>query len=823
MAFVQDVPTPNVSTAAPVAPGDSSDVIRLGGVEDALKFAGRALSGFNDTARKVQADEVTADAVGGINDLLEERESAAGIERQVSGQIAQIGADGEITDEERTALEGIQVSRDFLQQARDTGVLSQQGFSTRLNALRRASVARAENLGIQTNIEQLFLQNQSLAKAPPVVDPTTKFITENMDALHGKGNWSTATAAEFVSSERKAQTLLTDLTTDAAQYSFTMTNHMNKVMQKMMTDQQNGIIFTEQDNANIALAANDQASGFLKALEEKRSALNNTGRLTSARSEQINAAAQSVMDVRDTYTKMLTDPKSLPNYFSFQQAATRATKGLELYNQLNMPPQLRAIEALTGANGGNNGIPGSVFIDLLDADSNRSNRIATLLAEQEGLGRSPDEFRKTMGQAIDQWLKGVSNEELVAKGIMLPELNRVLTMEVQRTPAQTTEEVEFKIGQQSGSLGPVPNDAGANTANMAAASQDFEQIFSESKRHNQTAEFTRSTKDMLRRHASELTGFVGAKTAFVLGVSPTGQVVVNFRPEAAANLDVLSPSDQRVSDSLRAQLQVFGDYAGKAINSGMMTVDDLSDMITPDRSLVDPRTGETIDAFTGAGATEQAAINRLTPRFAPDTNFPEVPENLRLQGVTEQVDSDIQAAIQLESSGDAGAINPGSGAAGLLQLTPERAKEEGIDPSDPNASIQVFKEHRDEVAPKLTKAGLAADGLNTYILWQQGNRGGLDILQNQDKKLSDLSSSRRSNMLDNPPPTAGWQAIENKNEASVSQWVDGWRERFTEAGGQQQQPQQQAITGTQVDLPDGVYEFEGREVIVVNGAVVREL
>lgn len=94
----------------------------------------------------------------------------------------------------------------------------------------------------------------------------------------------------------------------------------------------------------------------------------------------------------------------------------------------------------------------------------------------------------------------------------------------------------------------------------------------------------------------------------------------------------------------------------------------------------------------------------------------------------------INALRMVESSNGRNLTNSRSNARGPLQVTPAKAKELGLDPSDYDGQERAVREVDTPRSISALKAnGFAPTYANLYALWWAGRKGGLGILSADDR------------------------------------------------------------------------------------------
>lgn len=133
--------------------------------------------------------------------------------------------------------------------------------------------------------------------------------------------------------------------------------------------------------------------------------------------------------------------------------------------------------------------------------------------------------------------------------------------------------------------------------------------------------------------------------------------------------------------------------------------------------------------------------------------------------------------IQVESSGNPGALNP-SGAAGLYQFTPTTGAAYGLPGNtryDPQKSHAAFLRLAKDNAAKLTKYGIPVTPANLYFMHQQGP-GFWYIWQAAQKGVPIANTQVDRNMRNNLLPGMS-------HDISPADWISQWTAHFNQGLG----------------------------------------
>jgi hypothetical protein len=772
MAFTQQGTPITPNTGVQAAPADPGLAVLIGGATDAASFIGGAAAAISQDQLEIKSDKTVGTAIEGILGLQEERDVLLGRQRSVSQDIASISADGEITDDERDILGGLELEKRFLDEARRSGVLSRQGFSTRYNTLFRSALSSAENLGIQGQIGQLFLNNRSMVEGAPVQDPAQAKLEAAMNAQFGENNWTATKAAEFASTQVRADAVMRGVETNTNALVGAMKTDLEVMANTMITGSASRGIITADEQQNYEIAVNTSVVQNIKNLDEKRQLLRTEGIYTPSAQKRIDAAQAQLLAVRDSYLGVFR-AEGRHEGFTASEALKRTQTAVDKMNQLNLSMNSKMISGAASGTSSLGKMGSDLMMSILQEDPKQSRLLQTLAEASTIPGMTPEKMHRQAAETLSVIMSGgASLADAHRTGQINTDMLRYFSATLTAEDTSTPEESE---AQQTvtNELANVGLDLSDTAANIQTIVQVFDGEASNAKRNDTTSTHKANTLDRLKRLSIDLIDKSKRKSSLTISINDEGLPTVQLRPEFGGDLGIVPASAKRADQVLRTALASYAALSKKAIAEGYLTPSDIQKHFGTGIQVFDVTTGagETAAAAARREATVQAPVETAQPQST--ASIVELPA-----GVTETVDVDTAVAIQLESSGDPEAVNEGSGAAGLLQLTPERAAEEGIDPLDPDASIQVFKAHSERVKPVLSSIGEEPSGFNAYLLWQQGVRGGIDILTSQDLKISSLSKSRQRNLASNPPPTKGWEAAKGKPEVKVSKWVSEWEKHY---------------------------------------------
>lgn len=776
MAFQQDIPTAKPLTGIQGAPADKSLSVLLGGATDAAQLLGGIGAAINEDQLDIQTDQIAGDALSGLLDLEEERDFARGIDKRVADRTREFAADGRITSEEREQLQALEVEKGFLDQAKRTGVLSRQGYSTRFNTLRRSALSNAENLGIQTEINQLFMANRSLVEGAPVEDPAQKAVTGVMDAQFGLNNWTATQAAEFTANKVRSTAIMQGIETQAASLAGAMQVDMTVLTNSFLTDAESRGIITADEQQTYILSLDTKVTESLKQLDQKRQLLRTEGLFTVATEAKLQAATDQLLATRDAYGKVFDEGERHGN-LTAQEALKRTQIAIESMNNLNLS---MSSPSLVGTGSGN-GVGGKMSADLmmriLQEDPKQSLMLQVLAENSAIPGITGAKLHAQVAEVLANYIGGgASLEDSHRAGQINSDTLRYfsanLTAQKVATPEESKE--QQNVNNAMANVGANIRDTSANTQVLV---QVFDKEASDSKSNGTVSAHKANTLDRIKRLSIDIQDKARAKSSLTVSINDEGLPTVELRPEFGGDLGIVPAGAKRADEELRELLANFGALNKKALEEGYLTPSDIQKHFGTGKQVFDITTG----AAETVGALERREEVEAQADVSSIVTLPE--------GITETVDKDVAVAIRLESDGDPDADNGASGldrAVGLLQITGHKLKDlpEGTDPTDPNTAIQVFKEHTESVKPLLTSIGEEPSGFNAYLLWQQGRRGGVDILTSQDLKISSLSKARQRNLASNPPPTKGWETAKGKEGVKVSKWVAEWEKHYNRLASQ---------------------------------------
>jgi hypothetical protein len=188
------------------------------------------------------------------------------------------------------------------------------------------------------------------------------------------------------------------------------------------------------------------------------------------------------------------------------------------------------------------------------------------------------------------------------------------------------------------------------------------------------------------------------------------------------------------------------------------------------------------------GAIEQAALLPPDTEAAIDRNAPS------------KADADIlKQFVAIESGGNAGAVNPKSGAAGLLQLMPATAAQYGVtDPLDINQNVKgaagLLADNRKVLRGALGREPTVPE---LYLAHQQGATGASALLANPDKPAVSVLTA-----VYGDPEIATKAIVDNGGSAEMTagQFASLWMARVGDRAGA-------AVADAMAGTPAGGWDF----------------
>lgn len=311
--FTGDISDVKGASSSPTSPSSfvqdkGSGLQTLGSL---FQTAAGGLSKATAKQRQLDAGSAIGEAQTTILDLQDERSRLVMEDREIQNTITNIYQDQNVTEEEQATLNSIQERRKFLDESRKTGLLNDTAFQIRMNALHKQSLSAVQNLGIQSQINQLFSQGRSQISAGE--SKAELEFKQEMDETYGVGNWTAEDAgrkrAAALYNAKALEQGAIDITTLQIQTPQVFTNMLDPLVTRLNTSiAQNGAL--TDANADLYRAAvTEQYTEATKHLNDMVNKIHSdpTRTLAKEQLEAIREMRKDLVTMRDSYLSLLSD------------------------------------------------------------------------------------------------------------------------------------------------------------------------------------------------------------------------------------------------------------------------------------------------------------------------------------------------------------------------------------------------------------------------------------------------------------------------------------------------------------------------------------
>ena len=587
MAFEQDIRPVSAPNVPGVKAGDVSSASRINALESAIGTVGGTVSNLFADHKKAESDRVVADSIVGLMNLQDEQASLLDRENTLQNQIANLHSDGEFSEEDRLALDELQGEIDFLTQARQSGVLSRQGFSTRFNALMRSNLARAENLGIQSEIASLFMQNRTQVLAQPTMSPEQQAAVAHMDKTRPNG-WTQADLGEFIGKQQYAVAVVNDINSTEADMAIGFDNILDEqLMALSASTSSGGSLITDAERLAMGDSVMAAAQAYKARIRARVDMLKQIGKY-DAKAQAAVIAANEAIDKRVKYYSNDIWEQDLLKTRGLNEALQRTNETRSLIVEARKPSSFVALEKLMGGgSGSSSGLQGSAVFDLMS----RPGQVWDLLAQNSPMGESGEQMRqRLLGTVVQAMETDVSLESLAENGVIPNDLVQLVNAQTLRKPTKDPAQLEQKMDVLQNTFNVNSADAASSADNVLAFGKSLSQLTAETKR---SPAMLGQVRDKLRRHALEIQRL--AEQAGVEGVvaNPDGTLsapTLTTAPQTGITGTVgQDVKEFRALQRLRTYVTNYDRTYQEARRLGLVEIADVQDMFNP----VDASTGET--------------------------------------------------------------------------------------------------------------------------------------------------------------------------------------------------------------------------------------
>jgi len=628
--FTKTLQGPDTRGLSPIGTGDS----RTTGVSTAAQGISNALSALSGLSEKRQVEErnkLLVDSETAITDLEDERNALLEQERTITNTQQDIYSDNVVTDEERSVLASLEKDVNKLKQARASGVLSDTGYITRLNSLKKKALNDSVALGVSTQVSALFNQGRRTIQQP--IDPVTAQLNQSMDQKYGVGNWSVAELGKergaLLFNQRAIEAAQVDINTASSNIPQVMTNTFNTALTKLQQSLVSNGAITDQSKDLYTVSINTQWQQSIAQIDALAASIQSdpTKKLSKDHFETIKQLKEQATSQRDMFLKMVSSEGAFGDkdvVSRIKDAAIIQENLMKLQN-----PQLASSGNSIMANGGQSHVDMFKFI----MDDNNANMLLRAIPEEARPFFNVDVMRSNMAQAIQASMEGGPTlQELADRGLV----NKAFAMMLGNkgiNGASTEEEVrnvlsvfqDVDVTDLNTTMNALSNPNKVRSIKALegsaknAAKQEISNLlgnYSESIR-GEIEEFTNPQVEKLRDGTYQVTGVSGG----TLGSVPI-------------------PRQQQ----------------SKLVNNYLKMV-----------KLYEPVTGFTVEQ----------ALDRLIPEDTGDSETPQ-PNNNNNTGVSSTEDAEIDAAFEEAKANKVAGRKPSKATVDSAR----RALAEGLDPDE---------------------------------------------------------------------------------------------------------------------------------------------
>lgn len=414
--FTKDLQGPDTRGLSPTNTGDT----RSAGVGTAIQGVSNALSALSGLAedRKVEErNRFLADAEISITELEDERNALLEQERTITNTQQDIYSDNIVTDEERSVLASLEKDVNKLKQARATGILSETGYTTRLNSLKKKALNDSVALGVSTQVTALFNQGRRTIEQP--IDPVTAQLHKTMDEKYGVGNWSVADLGKergaLLFNQRAIEAAQVDINTASSNIPQVMSNTFNTALTKLQQSLVSNGAITDESKDLYTVSINTQWQQSIAQIDALAANIQSdpTKKLSKDHFETIKQLKEQATAQRDMFLKMVSSEGTFGDrdvVSRIKDAAIIQENLMKLQN-----PQLASSGNSIMGSGGKSHVDMFKFI----MDDNNANMLLRAIPEETRPFFSVDTMRTNMAQAIQASMEGGPTlQELANRGLI---------------------------------------------------------------------------------------------------------------------------------------------------------------------------------------------------------------------------------------------------------------------------------------------------------------------------------------------------------------------------------------------------------------------
>ena len=353
-------------------------------------------------------------ATSGILDLQDEASRQQLHYENIAAQSKSFSEDGVITQEEQRALDSLQ------KEAARLELLDPRQRQLRINALHKRALADVANLGIQTQINDIFTPGRSASLIDDKASSPTEQMQQFLDNKYGVGQHG---AVEFGREVGKANYLNNLVTTAAGNINVVSSEAYQaagQLGQDVLIDAAK--VFKTQGSIR-----EEQATLFLGQIEAQRvQARNRLAQLRTSYakrgidvSTQLNAAETKMDEMFTALSRPFLDKGAFGDSVRTSKVLSDAVTSLDKLRELNSPISTENFSKILG--GGSGGSIEAVTA-LLNTDA---GVLEQMLQQNPSLGSSVDDFRNNLTKFMAATLDPASMQDAIQEGYISPALAKI--------------------------------------------------------------------------------------------------------------------------------------------------------------------------------------------------------------------------------------------------------------------------------------------------------------------------------------------------------------------------------------------------------------